>query len=100
MDLPITILDLDTYKYQCYICTASFNNITELKLHTSLVHSEILKYKHICNKCGKYFSKNSNLKRHLMKNNCKKKIYKCNKCLSNFNYKKNLFRHYKSKHKQ
>ena len=100
MAIPITIFDLDTNKYQCYICTAPFNNITDLKLHTSLEHSEILKYRNMCDKCGIYFSKNSNLKRHLMKNNCKKKIYKCNKCLSNFDYKKNLFRHYKSKHKQ
>ena len=83
MDLPITILDLDTNKYHCYICTTSFNNIFDLKLHTSLQHSEIFKFIHTCDKCGISFSKNSNLKRHLMKNNCKEKIYKCRKCLSN-----------------
>ena len=98
MDIPITILDLDTNKYQCYICTLLFNGIIDLKHHTFSEHPEISKYKFTCDKCEKDFSKNSNLKRHLMKSSCKIKMYKCNKCSSNFEYKKNLLRHYRNKH--
>ena len=96
MDLPITILDLDTNLYECYICTLLFNDISDLKHHTSSEHPEILRYKHVCNKCGKVFPKNYNLQRH--SSNCKVKKYKCNKCSSNFKYEKNLLRHYKNKH--
>ena len=96
MDLPITILDLDTNIYECYICTLSFNYISDLKQHTYSEHPEILRYKHVCNNCGKVFPKIHNLKQH--SSHCKVKKYKCNKCPSNFEYKKNLLRHYKNKH--
>ena len=96
MDLPITILDLDTNIYECYICTLLFYNISDLKRHTYSEHPEILRYKHVCNNCGKFFPKIHNLKQH--SSHCKVEKYKCNKCSSNFEYEKNLLRHYKNKH--
>ena len=76
MDIPITIKDLNTNQYQCYICTQTLDTIVDLKIHTLSKHPEI-------------FNENTINVAH-----------KCKKCNKRFQYRKCLFRHYRRKHKQ
>uniref|UniRef100_A0A8C6U9R0 C2H2-type domain-containing protein n=1 Tax=Neogobius melanostomus TaxID=47308 RepID=A0A8C6U9R0_9GOBI len=74
--------------YQCFHCTRSFVSIVERKKHTTK-HRESFK---LCDICGIYFGRKSQLERHMMVHTGVKP-YKCSVCGRGFNQDGHLRSH-------
>ena len=76
-----------TTKYQCLICSATFSQKADLKVHEDSIHKRI---KFDCQDCGKQLANKKNLIQHI--NSVHRGIkYKCNLCNKEFRegFKKN-----------
>ena len=89
----------DEFSVECYQCSKNFASVKDLQRHIDSVHYQD---SHVCDICGKSFSREDNLRRHkvIKHRNCDDSNLSCEKCGKQFSRLDSLLRHERIMHSE